>query len=75
MEQEAPDELVNRKRRQLEFVVVAVVAPAEAHRIAGERDQAAVADGDTMGIAAEIGQYLLGPSKRALGVNHPVNAS
>ena len=46
VEQEPPDELVGSERHQLELVVVAIVAPAETHLAAGERDQAAVGDGD-----------------------------
>jgi hypothetical protein len=28
-----------------------------------------------MGVAAEIGEHLLGPAERWLGINHPVEAA
>src|SRR5262245_37093774 len=48
-----------------------VVGP---HLTAPEREQPAIGDGDAMGVAAEIGQHLLGPSERWLGVDYPVEA-
>ena len=35
-------------------------------------DQAAVGDSNAVGVAGQIGQYLLGSGKRALGVDEPV---
>jgi hypothetical protein len=37
--------------------------------------QAAVGDGDAMGVAPEIGEYLGGPTERLLGVNDPSGAA
>ena len=38
-------------------------------------DQATVGDGDPVGIAAEIGQHLLGRAERRLGIDDPVLAT
>src|SRR6266581_4829167 len=37
-----------------------------------EADQSAVRDGDTVGVASEIGEHRLGPRERGLGVNEPL---
>ena len=50
-----------------------VVLPAETHlAIVLERHQAAVGDRDPVGVAGEVGQHLLGPGERCLGVDHPL---
>ena len=36
------------------------------------RDQAAVGDGDAVGVAGQVGQHLLGSSERTFGVDEPV---
>ena len=36
-----------------------------------ERDQAAVRDGDAVGIARQIGEHRLGAGERALGIDEP----
>ena len=71
VEQKASNELVGSECHHLDLVVVAVVAPAKAHLIAGERDQPAVGDGDAMSVAAEIGQHLLGTGEGPLGKKPP----
>src|SRR5438270_7232278 len=57
------------------LVVVAIILPAEADPALGKTDQAAVGDGDAMGIAAEIIEHLLGSAERALGVDDPANGA
>ena len=71
VEQEAADELVGAKGHHLLLVVVAIILPAEADPAFGESHQAAVGDGDAMGVAAEIIKHLLGSAERALGVDDP----
>src|SRR5438067_12928979 len=75
VEQEAADELVGAKGHHLLLVVVAIILPAEADPALGKTDQAAVGDGDAMGIAAEIIEHLLGSAERALGVDDPANGA
>src|SRR5438105_14555893 len=75
VEQEAADELVGAKGHHLLLIVVAIILPAEADPALGKTDQAAVGDGDTMGIPAEIIENLLGSAERSLGVDDPANGA
>jgi hypothetical protein len=61
VDQEAPDELVRVEPHGLPAVraVDAIVLPAERNRAVVGRNEAAVRDGDPMGIAGEIAQHLL----------------
>lgn len=68
MEQETADEFAGLQRHHLLLVVMAIVLPAEADGAVRELDQTAVGDGDAVGVAAEIGQHLLGSAEWALGV-------
>jgi hypothetical protein len=38
-----------------------------------EGDQAAVGDGDAVGVAAEIGEHRLRPGERLLGIDDPLD--
>jgi hypothetical protein len=62
MEEEAADELGDRDAHDFALVIAAfpVVLPAKAHVGLIEIEQATVGDRDTMGVAREIGQDLLG---------------
>ena len=63
------------RRMTFAFVrpLAAVVLPAEAHlAIVLERHQPAVGDRDPMGVAGKVGQHLLRPGERRLGVDHPL---
>src|ERR1019366_3161500 len=73
VKQEAANELASGERhgRALCLSLLAVVLPAEGDMLIGEFDEPAVADGDAMGIAGQIGQHLLWPRERALGKDHP----
>ena len=57
----------------LDRAAVAIVLPSEGELIPGQAEQSRIGDGDAMSVAAEIGQYLLGPTKRRLGINHPLH--
>src|SRR6516225_5516620 len=52
------------------FEAVVLVFERDAVRVGG--DQAAVGDGDAMGVAAEVGQHLLWPGEGTLGIDEPV---
>ena len=52
--------------------VAAVVLVAEGHAALVEAEQAAVRDGDAVGVAGEIGEHRLGPGEGRLGVDEPV---
>jgi hypothetical protein len=76
VEQEAPNELVGAERHCAvpRLPVAAVVLVAEGHAAFVERNEASVRDGDTVGVAGEIGEYRLRPGEGRLGVDEPVLA-
>ena len=53
--------------------VDAVVLPAERDAGVVGRDETAIGDGDTVRIAGEIAQHLLGSGERVLAVDHPLD--
>jgi hypothetical protein len=59
----------------LALVGLAVILPAEADSTVDERDQATVADRNPMSVAGEVGEHLLRPGERTLGVDHPFAAA
>lgn len=73
MDQEAADELVCGKTHCLLTAAVfdAVILPAERDGLGVSTDEAAVRDGDTVGVSAEVGQHRLGATEGGLGINHP----
>src|SRR5260370_72146 len=73
-EQEAPDELVGGDRHGAEprRPVAAIVLVAEGDAALVEAEQAAVRDGDAVGVAGEIGEHRFGPGGgRWLDVEEP----
>src|SRR5215471_9557024 len=52
------------------FEAVILVLERDATRVGG--DQAAVGDGDAMSVAGKVGQDLLWPGERTLGIDEPV---
>ena len=50
------------------------IAPPESNATLFERDEAVVGNRDAMGVAAEIVQGMLGATKWALGIDHPIGA-
>ena len=55
--------------------VAAIVLVAEGDVSLVEGEQAAVRDGDPVGIARQIGQYRLRPGEGRLGIDHPALAA
>src|SRR5215467_405563 len=68
MDQETADELVSGKRHRLVSIGAfdPIVLPLEGDAVAAERDQAAVGDGDAVGVARQIGQHCCGTAERTL---------
>ena len=50
----------------------AIVFPLEGDAVFVTGDEAAVADGDAVGVTSEIREHGLGPGERSLGIDHPV---
>ena len=73
VEEKAADELVGSQRHDARFVaaVAAIVLPLKGDGVVLMSEQALIGDGDAMGVAAEIGEHLLRPAKRRLGIDHP----
>jgi hypothetical protein len=81
VEKKAADELVGRQRHWLNpsfswvLAVGAIVFPAEGDAPIIERDEPRVRDGDTEGVAGEIGEDGLRSRERPHGVDHPFRAA
>ena len=69
---EAAQELARGKRHDALLVAVRVVFPSEAYALTVEAEQALVADGDAVCIAAKIAQHARRLTEGGLGVDHPV---
>jgi len=59
VQQEAADELGRTQRHHAHRIAMAIIAPAEGDGVIIEVDEAAVGDGDAVGVAAKIGQHVL----------------
>ena len=78
MHQEAADELVGIERHQLVVSLgafEAVILPLEGNALVVVRDQAAVGDGNTVGIAGEVAQNFLGSPEGSFAINHPLTVA
>jgi hypothetical protein len=74
VQQETPQELIERNGHQLLFIVVSRISPTKGDLTVGQGDQAMVGDGDTVGVTAEILEHILGAAEGWLGVDDPVFA-
>src|SRR5229473_1222106 len=77
VDEEAADELVGVECHELEALAPfdAIVLPLEGDALFIERDQAAVGDGDAMGVARQIAQYFCGSPERAFAVDYPLTVA
>src|SRR5204862_8204953 len=68
--EEATDELVDGERHQLGALAFlrSIVLPLEGHAGIVERDEPAVGDGVTVGVARQVSQYRLGPAEVPLSI-------
>lgn len=71
VEKKAADDPAGVERHHFDHAALAIILPGETDLATGEREQPAVRDGDTMGVAAEIGERLAGTAEWRLGVDHP----
>ena len=72
MDQESAQELICGDRHDLLLAAVRIVFPAKRDSIILERRQSMVGDGDTVRIASEIVQNMLGTAEGWLGIDNPV---
>jgi len=73
--EEAAGELVGCKRHLLASIAAldAIILPLEGDASLVKGDQAAVGDGDAVGVARQIDQHRLGPAERRLCVDDPLD--
>lgn len=74
MKQEATQKLFPRDGHHFLPVVIGRVTPAEGDLGVGQSEQAMIGDGNAVGIATEILQYVLGSAEGWFGVDDPVFA-
>jgi len=76
MLQETADELLGRDGHHLLLLcgrpLDPVIFPGEGDLTVFQLEQAAIGNGHSMGVAAQIFQYALRPAKGSLGVHHPL---
>lgn len=71
VQQEAADEVAERKGHLLLGVAVGAVAPGEGDAAVGDGADAVVGDGDAVGVAPEVVERLLRVARGGLGVDDP----
>ena len=74
MDEKAPDELGRGQGHGLVTMTPlgTIVFPLKGDTAFIAGNEPAVADGDPMGVARQIGEHGLGSGERALGIDHPV---
>ena len=72
MLQEAPQKLGGRERHRPLLVAVRVVLPAVGDSLTVESQQTMIADGNTVGVAAQIAQHLRSAAESGLRIYNPV---
>lgn len=77
VKEKAPDKLVGMKLHDLLAIMpmAPIVLPSEGDVVIIDSDDAAVGDGDTMGVPAEIGEHLVRPAERWLRIDDPFDAA
>jgi hypothetical protein len=77
MKEKAPDKLVRMKTHDLLTVatIATIIFPSEGNVVAISMSDAAVCDGDTMGVPAKIGEHLIRPAEWRLRIDNPFNTA
>ena len=68
----AAQELGTGESHDALLIAVSIVFPSKAHAVTIEAEQALIADGDPVGIAAKIAQDVSRSAKSGLGIDHPI---
>jgi hypothetical protein len=71
VQQEPSDELLRSHRHDLESIAVAPITPPEHYLPLTQRHQAVITQRHAMGIAAQVGEYVLRGGKGRLGIDDP----
>jgi len=72
VQQKTSQELLDRKGHQLLLASVGIIFPAKSNTAIRKRNQSVVGYGNTMRIARQIIQNMVGSTKRRLGVDNPL---
>ena len=77
MQEKTPNELVNRQGHGLVTIrpLGTIVLPFEADTAFITGNEPAVADGEPMGVARQIGEHGLRTGERSLGIDDPVDGA
>jgi hypothetical protein len=77
VKKKAADELARVKAHDLLAVatIATVVLPSEGNMVVIDINDAAVGDGNTMGVPTEIGEHLVRPAERWLRIDDPFDAA
>ena len=68
----AAQELASVQSHDALLIAVSIVFPSKAHAVTIEAEQALIADGDAVRIAAKISQDVSRSAKSGLGIDHPI---
>ena len=68
----ATQELASVQSHDALLIAVSIVFPSKAHAVTIEAEQALIADGYAVSVAAKIAQHVSRSSKSRLGINHPI---
>src|SRR5512140_3020692 len=74
MQQESTQELIHGQGHQPFLVLVGGVSPAEGDLAVDERDQPMIGNRDTVRVAAEVAESVLGAAEGTFGIDDPVLA-
>jgi hypothetical protein len=77
VQEKSPDELVRMHAHDLLTLaaVATIILPSEGDMVVIDTDDAAVGDGNPMGVSAEIGEYLVRTAERRLCIDDPFDAA
>lgn len=74
MQQEATQELIERKCHQLLVIIMSGVTPTKGALAVFERNQSMVRDSHAVGITAEVVEHILRTTERWFGIDDPIFA-
>ena len=74
VKQESAHEFFGRDRHDSRLVAGSVVAPPKRNALAVKGEEPMIGDGDTVRIATEIADDLLGPTESGFGIDNPILA-
>jgi hypothetical protein len=68
----AAQELGGGESHDALLIAVSMIFPSEAHAVSIEAEQALIADGYAVSVAAKIAQHVRRAAKSGLGIDHPI---